>query len=111
MKLENQGEAATLERISMLDRAVAINARCEPAYLYRGLLHRRLGHDDDALLDLRKAVELNPRSDAVKELRLTEQRIAAGGKGGPPSMGKPTAKDDATPSGLSGLFSRIMKKD
>lgn len=90
---QSQSPEATAERIAELDRAVALNGKCERAYFYRAMLYKRLGNDAPALRDFRAAFELNPRNlDAQREVRLIEMR--KGGK-----------KDDD-----KGLFSRLFKK-
>jgi tetratricopeptide (TPR) repeat protein len=79
MKPENQSHEATLQKIEMLDLAIARNDRLERAYFYRGLLYKRINNVHRAVSDFRKASELNPRNiDAVREVRLFEMRKSRG---------------------------------
>jgi tetratricopeptide (TPR) repeat protein len=94
-KPDNQSGKATLECIAHLDRAIALNERCERAYFYRGLLRKRLGDMTSAVRDFRTTAELNPRNiDAVREVRLYGMRRPA--------------QEPTRSSG--GLFDRLFKK-
>jgi hypothetical protein len=74
-KPESQSGMATLECIARLDRALVINERCERAYFYRGMLHKRLGDMQSAVRDFRRTAQMNPRNiDAVREVRLYGMR-------------------------------------
>ncbi len=118
LKPENQGPKATLERIAMLDTAIAANDRLERAYFYRGMLYKRVGNQHAAARDFRQAADLNPRNlAAVREVRLFEMRRSRGsipppapGEGrrtsmipGAPSRPPPSSKGD-------GLFGKLFKK-
>ena len=94
-KPDNQTAKASLECITALDRALSLNERCERAYFYRGMLHKRLGNAQSAVRDFREAAELNPRNiDAVREVRLYGMRRSSQ----PP------------PKSSNGLFNRFFKK-
>jgi tetratricopeptide (TPR) repeat protein len=122
IKPEHQGPAATLQRIQMLERAIAMNERCEKAYFYRGLLYKRLQQMPQAVRDFRRAVELNPRNiDAAREVRLHEMRVRKGTSVPPPAPDKngstppgrrtsqrPGSSPDA--AAKAGLFGRLFKK-
>jgi curved DNA-binding protein CbpA len=108
LKPEKQTAEATRASIAMLDRAVSISERCERAYFYRGLLHKRTGNHAQALRDFRKSAELNPRNiDAVREVRLYEMRKERGSIA-PPGPSAAPAKKDEKPGG--GLFGKLFKK-
>ncbi len=112
-KPENLGTDATEKRVAMLDRALKLNAKCERAYFYRGMLFKRLGNEKGAYKDFKQAVDLNPRNiDATREMRLYAMRknkpsasppgpsnpsTRAGGKKPPPDTG-------------GGLFGKLFKK-
>ncbi len=90
---------ATAPKIAMLDEAIKLNERCERAYFYRGMLHKRLGRDQPAYLDFKKSMDLNPRNiDAQREVRLFEMRTSH----------PPPANKDGEKKG--GLFNRLFKK-
>jgi tetratricopeptide (TPR) repeat protein len=116
MKAENQGVVETRSLIGRLGEAIALNASCERAYFYRGLLHKRLKNDAAAIKDFRSAAELNPRNvDAQREVRLHTMRAGSG------APGKPKARADGdrpNPSGppakpgkdARGFLNRLFKK-
>jgi curved DNA-binding protein CbpA len=92
----SQTPEATLDKVSILDRAIAVSDRCERAFYYRGMLYKRLGDPYLALADFRKAVALNPRAtDAQSEARVLVSRYGSR----PPRKG-PT-DPPRRPSGLS----------
>jgi tetratricopeptide (TPR) repeat protein len=112
LKEENQSPERTMESIQMLERAIAMNDACERAYFWRGMLNKRLGKNELAVRDFRRAFDLNPRNiDAGREVRLYHMR---GGRRSskPPakrtssSMSMPKAEDPAKP----GLLNRLFKK-
>jgi tetratricopeptide (TPR) repeat protein len=118
LKPENQAPEKTVKSLTMLSEAIKINARCEKAYFWRGMLLRRLGKAEAAMRDFKEAVELNPRNiDAAREVRLYRMR---GGRfssgppdhkapsGSPPrrSSPLPARPDDSKPN----LFGRLFKK-
>ncbi len=107
MDPKSQDPASTRERIAMLDRALSINARSDRAHYYRGMLYKKLGDSKLALIDMRKAVELNPRNaEAPREVRLLESRQLAAepeARSAKKAEGPPASK-------LSGLFNKILKK-
>ncbi|MFO0679869.1 MAG: DnaJ domain-containing protein [Polyangiaceae bacterium] len=112
MDPKNQGDAATRERIAMLDRALSINARSDRAHYYRGMLYKKLGENKLALVDMKKAIELNPRNlEAPREIRLLESRQNPGGPAAKPATDKGATPGEGVPSSkMSGLFSKLLKK-
>ncbi len=93
-KPDNQTPKGSLDCIAMLDRALSMNERCERAYFYRGMLHKRVGNLPAAVRDFRQAAELNPRNiDAVREVRLHGMR-----------------RSSQPPPKKVGLFDRFFKK-
>lgn len=111
---ENQSPEATHARISMLDRAVQLGERCERAYFYRGMLHKRLNNAAFAARDFKKTAELNPRNiDALREVRLFNMR-KSGNSTPPParSSAPPGPLSDRPPpeSAKPGLLGRFFKK-
>jgi len=111
-KPENQAPKATIERIVMLDRAVAMSSNCEKAFFYRAMLHKRLGNDKFAARDFRKAAELNPRNlDATREVRLFEMRKQRSSTMPPPSTpnGRPTTSPPENKGG-GGLLNKLFKR-
>jgi curved DNA-binding protein CbpA len=119
MKPENQSPKATLERIAMLDRAVAQSENCERAYFYRGMLHKKLSNAAPAMRDFRKAADLNPRNvDAVREVRLFEMRKGRSSTAPPPSNTPnpsvsrrlPSTRTSQLPEKSGGLLGKIFKK-
>lgn len=119
MKPESQGTAATLACVAKLDQALLWNDKCERAYFYRGMLHKRLQNVNVAVRDFRRAAELNPRNiDAIREVRLHEMRKGRGSVPPPrpeaervPSQRASTRpkRRDSEPS-LSKLFGKLFKK-
>ncbi|HXN32224.1 MAG TPA: DnaJ domain-containing protein [Polyangiaceae bacterium] len=111
LKPENQSPEKTLQGIQMLERAIAMNEKCEKAYHWRGMLFKRLGKTELAVKDFKRAVDLNPRNiDAAREVRLYNIR---GGR----RSSKPPAQTRSTPSPPKsdesekpGLFGRLFKK-
>src|SRR5580658_3650911 len=118
LKPENQSPEQTAKSLAMLTAAIKLNARCEMAYFWRGMLLRRLGKADAAMRDFREAVDLNPRNiDAAREVRLHRMRggrfstkppITKGDSGSPPrrSSPMPAKREDGKP----GLLNRFFKK-
>jgi tetratricopeptide (TPR) repeat protein len=109
------GREKTLEKISILDKCIKMNANSERAYFWRGMLFKRIDETSKAMKDFKKAAELNPRNlDALREVRLHNIR---GGQSKPPPGGgsggggaaRPGAKP-AQPEGLGGLFGKLFKK-
>jgi len=113
MKPENVGTDATEKRIAMLFQALKLNAKCERAYFYRGMLFKRLGNEKGAYKDFKVAVELNPRNiDATREMRLYAMRKK--GVTSPPGPSTPSTRPGSKqptpePSG-GGLFGKLFKK-
>jgi len=69
--------------IAALGRAIELHAKCEKAYFYRGMLHKKQGAIGLAHRDFRAVAEMNPRNvDAQREVRLYQMRQAK--KGGEP---------------------------
>jgi tetratricopeptide (TPR) repeat protein len=118
LKPENQSQESTLKSIAMLSQAIKLNARCEMAYFWRGMLLRRLGKADAAVRDFKEVTELNPRNiDAAREVRL--HRIRGGGRNSatPPTKndsGSPPRRSSPVPSksaeGKPRLLDRFFKK-
>jgi tetratricopeptide (TPR) repeat protein len=106
MKPESQSPERTLESIKVLDAAVKQSERYEQAYVWRGLLYKRLGKDDLAMRDFKRAVELNPKNiDAAREVRLFTMRTSRA------SM--PAVRLSDAPGkgeGDKGLLGRLFKK-
>ena len=111
LKPENSSNDALAKRIGMLDRALKLNAKCERAYFYRGMLYKRLGNDKGAVKDFKDAVELNPRNiEATREMRLYAMRKNKSSPPGPSTpSGRPGAAKKPEPSG-GGLFGKLFKK-
>jgi tetratricopeptide (TPR) repeat protein len=112
LKPENQAPEKVVECIQALDAAVAISDRCERAFFWRGMLHKRLGKVALAQRDFKRTIELNPRNiDAAREVRLHQMRGGAhADERRPipsPLPGKPTKADE---SGKQGLLGRLFKK-
>ncbi|MBV9946079.1 MAG: tetratricopeptide repeat protein [Myxococcales bacterium] len=111
LKPENQTPEKTQASIQALERAIAMSDRCEKAYFWRGMLYKRLGKNEAAVRDFRRAAELNPRNiDAVREVRLYHMR---GGRrsSGPPakrSTPAPPKPEEAAPK--PGILGRLFKK-
>jgi curved DNA-binding protein CbpA len=70
-KPEGQSESGTRECIQVLDRAIAMDDKCDSAYFWRAQLFKRIGRTNSAASDFKRAAELNPGNlEAVRELRL-----------------------------------------
>lgn len=118
LKPENQSPEQTIKSITMLSAAIKLNARCEMAYFWRGMLLRRLGKSDAAMRDFKEAVDLNPRNiDAAREVRLHRMRggrfsttppITKGDSGSPPRRASPVPQKPE--DGKPGLLNRFFKK-
>lgn len=93
----NQNRDKTVGLIAKLDDAIKMNANCERAHYYRGMLHKRVDNMKQAMKDLKRAVELNPHNlDAAREIRLHSMRSAEAKAPKPDSIG--------------GLFGKLFKK-
>jgi tetratricopeptide (TPR) repeat protein len=111
LKEENQSPERTVESIQMLERAIAMSEMCEKAFFWRGMLYKRIGKNEQAVKDFRRAFDLNPRNiDAGREVRLYHMR---GGR----RSSKPPANKRSTPSPPKpddsvkpGIFGRLFKK-
>jgi curved DNA-binding protein CbpA len=118
LKPENQSPEKTTRSLLMLTEAIKLNARCEMAYFWRGMLLRRLGKGDAAMRDFREVVELNPRNiDAAREVRLHRMRGGRLSTKPPESKGdsaSPPRRSSPLPSkpedGKGRLFDRLFKK-
>lgn len=96
-KPTNQNRDKTLALIAKLDEAIKLNANCERAYFYRGMLHKRVDNMKAAIKDLKKAVEINPHNlDAAREIRLHGMRS--------------TAAQAPKADSIGGLFGKLFKK-
>jgi tetratricopeptide (TPR) repeat protein len=109
LKPENQSPGKTLEAIKSLDSVIQTNAKAEAAYVWRGLLYKRIGKEEVAMRDFQRAVQVNPRNiEAAREVRLFQMRssranmaaVRTADAGGEP-------KDEESKSGLLG---RLFKK-
>lgn len=104
MKPGGHGLEDTLAKIELLTQATKLNARCERAYFYRAMLHKRIGNQDKSYKDFQKSVELNPRNvDSAREIRLLAMR----GKVAAP---EPARSSPKAPPSKPGLFDRFFKK-
>ena len=77
--LSAQGQV--MEAAATLDRAVALAPERPDGYVQRAIALVGLGEVDEALLDLRRAQEIQPRSAVVRRL-LRQVGAAAAGPGG-----------------------------
>ena len=108
-KPEWLGKEKTLEKVALLDRCIKMNANCERAYFWRGMLYKRADEGNKALKDLKKAADLNPRNlDAAREVRLFNMRGVQGSKA-PGAMTRPSQKPPQAET-LGGLFGKLFKK-
>jgi tetratricopeptide (TPR) repeat protein len=113
LKPENQQPPKTLECIQMLERAIEISEKCERAYFWRGMLYKRIGKNDLAVKDFRRAVDLNPHNiDAAREVRLYYMRGGRrSSKPPPPTTKRSTpAPPKPTDGGKPGILGRLFKK-
>jgi tetratricopeptide (TPR) repeat protein len=111
LKPESQTVEKTTECIQTLDRAISMSDRCERAYFWRGLLQKRLGKNDAAIRDFRRAYDLNPHNiDAAREVRLHRMRGGSTSTSPPPvrrtSPVPPKPGEPAKP----GIFGKLFKK-
>ena len=115
LKPENQAPEKAVASIRMLDKAISMNARCERAFYWRGMLHKRIGKVEAAYRDFHEAVDLDPHNiDAVREMRLHNMRGGTRNRSGThpamtarsSAMSGKAAKHDNKPS----LFGRFFKK-
>ncbi len=96
-----QSGSASEGLIDRLTKALEKNPRCERAYFYRGMLHKKLNHEVEAVRDFKRASALNPRNiDAQREVRIFEMRK------GPASTPPGKRKEDDK----GGLFGKLFKK-
>ena len=88
LKREYQTPEKTVECIQQLERAITMNDRCEKAYFWRGMLFKKIGRNELAVRDFRRAAELNPRNiDAAREVRLYNMRGGGRRSSKPPPTG------------------------
>jgi curved DNA-binding protein CbpA len=103
---KTQDKDQTRQRIAMLDKALKMNANCERAYFYRGMLHKRMDNTLAAVKDFKQAADLNPRNlDALREVRLYAMRKDPAGSGKGNSMAPGKGGDTG-----GGLFGKLFKK-
>lgn len=91
--LESMGSSKTAvqDALMTINRSLKIDPDSDRALYYRGAVLKRLGKDEDAMKDFRRAATLNPQNlEAVREIRLHGMRSGGGEK--------------------QGLFSRWFKK-
>ena len=115
LKPESQSAEKVAECIQMLDRAVAMSDRCERAYFWRGMLHKRVGRSDAAIRDFRRAYDLNPRNiDAAREVRLHNMRGGRASRSSmppaAPARPSPLPGKPPKPEEKSSLLGRLFKK-
>jgi tetratricopeptide (TPR) repeat protein len=111
LKPENQSLEKTLECIRLLDEAVFLSDRCEKAVYWRGLLHKRIGKNEVAVRDFKRAMELNPHNiDAAREVRLYQMRVGRGGVGSVPPGPRTSAPHKADPPPKPGLLQRLFRR-
>jgi tetratricopeptide (TPR) repeat protein len=112
LKRENQTPEKVVECIQMLDRAIQLSDRCEKAYLYRGMLYKRVNRNESAMRDFRRVVELNPNNiDAAREVRLHNMRGGPQRRSTPPSAARSTLAPKANkPEEGKGILGRFFKK-
>jgi tetratricopeptide (TPR) repeat protein len=110
LKPENQSIEKTMLSIEQLGKAIRLSEKCEKAFFWRGLLFKRVGKEELAVKDFRRAVELNPRNiDAAREVRLF--RMRGGRSSNPPAKrSTPAPQRPSEPTSKSGLFGRLFKK-
>ncbi len=114
LKDENQAPEKVAISIRMLDKAISMNAQCERAYYWRGMLYKRIGRVEAAYRDFREAGDLNRHNiDAFREMRLHHMRAGTRKRSGAhhtvstrssAMSGKPAKQDDKS------LFGRFFKK-
>jgi hypothetical protein len=105
LKPEYQAPDKVIECIEMLGKAIALSDRCERAFFWRGMLHKRLGKHLMAQRDFKRTVEINPRNiDAAREVRLYQMR------GGVPADEPPAGAPKPQDAGKAGLLGRLFKK-
>lgn len=98
LKPENQSPEKTIPSVQMLERAIAMNEKCERAYFWRGMLFKRLARNDLAVKDFKRAVDLNPHNiDAAREVRLYNMRGGARGSSKPPAATKRSSPSPPKP--------------
>ncbi len=112
-----QDKDQTRVRLAMLDKALKMNPRCERAYFYRGLLHKRMDNVNAAVKDFREAAELNPRNtDALREVRLYAMRKDKPGANNSSGSGSIPPRNSSVPKAPNkadsggGLFGKLFKK-
>ncbi|NUO54932.1 MAG: hypothetical protein HOV80_39335 [Polyangiaceae bacterium] len=75
----NQSVEATLDRIAMLDQALAIDPICKDALYFRSQLHARLENHRAALRDLKILLEVDANHpEGLRAFRLYQLRIRRG---------------------------------
>jgi tetratricopeptide (TPR) repeat protein len=108
LKPENQSPDKTLEAIRSLDAAIQANDKGEAAYVWRGMLYKRLGKDDVAQRDFQRAANLNPRNiEAAREVRLFQMRSS---RASIPPVRPGDAGDAKDEGSKAGLLGRLFKK-
>jgi hypothetical protein len=75
-----EGPEETLSaEMPRLDAAIKLDAYCERAHYYRGVLHKRLGNGAAAFRDFTRTLQMNPKHvDAQREVRIMEMRARKG---------------------------------
>lgn len=75
--LDSMGSSKTAARdaLAMVNRALKLDPDSDRALYYRGAILKRLGKDEEAMKDFRRAATLNPQNlEAVREIRLHGMR-------------------------------------
>ena len=104
LKPDGQSPEATQAKIAMLNKACSMNAKCERAFYYRAMLHKRAGYEEQAIADFKTATTLNVHNvDAQRELRLLEMRRKSGAS-------KPPEAEKTEKAEKTSLFGRLFKK-
>lgn len=101
--------------VSDLDKVIAKNPQCERALFYRGMLRKRLDLIPQAMADLAKAADLNPRNlEAVREVRLYRMRLEREGGSAESRATRASTKPasgDEKQEGVGGFIKKLFTRD
>jgi tetratricopeptide (TPR) repeat protein len=61
--------------LALIDKALTINPNLERAHAFRGVAYEKMGKLDDAVVEWKRAIELNPNSGLAKD-KLEEHKVA-----------------------------------
>jgi curved DNA-binding protein CbpA len=68
-------DAPFAEMLRSINRALELDSGYEDAYFYRGHIHRRMGHQEEALADFNRVLDINPKNIAAqREVRVDRIR-------------------------------------